>query len=239
MDNQKIETKKCKYCQVDIPKKAKICPNCKKKQGGALKWIIIVAVVLFILIAMSGGNDESDTKTENTTQKETINETKNVVKNETVSEIETTSEIETESEVKSEVVAIEQNNQITVGDSFENNGLKVTLNEASTDFTDYDNEYGWNTPEDGMKYIMASFTFENNSDSDKYVSIYDFDCYADNTTCEQEYSLDDSNFMNTNLSSGRNVSFKVYFSVPIDAQSIELEYETNYWSDKKVVIKLQ
>ena len=28
------ETKKCKYCQSDIPKKAKVCPVCKKKQGG-------------------------------------------------------------------------------------------------------------------------------------------------------------------------------------------------------------
>ena len=90
-----------------------------------------------------------------------------------------------------------------------------------------------------MKYIMASFTFENNSDTDKYVSIYDFDCYADNTTCEQKYSLDDNNFINANISSGRNVSFKVYFMVPIDAQSIELEYETSIWSNKKVVIKLQ
>ena len=26
------ETKKCKYCQSDIPKKAKVCPVCKKKQ---------------------------------------------------------------------------------------------------------------------------------------------------------------------------------------------------------------
>ncbi len=30
------ETKKCKYCQSEIDKKAKICPNCKKKQGGSL-----------------------------------------------------------------------------------------------------------------------------------------------------------------------------------------------------------
>ena len=26
-----METKTCKYCQTEIPKKAKICPNCKKK----------------------------------------------------------------------------------------------------------------------------------------------------------------------------------------------------------------
>lgn len=55
------ETKKCKYCQSDIPKKAKICPNCRKKQGGKGKIIALVIVILIIIIAIascfgSGGN---------------------------------------------------------------------------------------------------------------------------------------------------------------------------------------
>lgn len=41
--NEKSETKLCKYCQTEIPAKAKICPNCRKKQGGAtsglLRWL--------------------------------------------------------------------------------------------------------------------------------------------------------------------------------------------------------
>lgn len=40
MENKENEVKKCKHCQSDIPKKAKICPNCRKKQGGKLKFII-------------------------------------------------------------------------------------------------------------------------------------------------------------------------------------------------------
>ena len=180
-----------------------------------------------------GSNDDSTTQKADNSQKETVDATQKVVENETVSES------KSESESKVETTSTEQNNQIAVGDSFENNGLKVTLNEASIDFTDYNDDYGFNTPEDGMKYIMASFTFENNSDSDQYVSIYDFDCYADNATCEQVYTLDNSNFVNANISSGRNVSFKVYFTVPVNAESIELEYETSIWSNKKVIIKLQ
>ena len=35
------DTKKCKHCKSDIDKKAKICPVCKKKQGGALKFVLI------------------------------------------------------------------------------------------------------------------------------------------------------------------------------------------------------
>ena len=43
------KTKKCKHCQSDIPKKAKVCPACRKKQGGKAKWIIIVILVLLFL----------------------------------------------------------------------------------------------------------------------------------------------------------------------------------------------
>lgn len=40
--------KKCKFCQTDIPKKSKVCPNCKRtlKSHGCL--ITILAVVFFL-----------------------------------------------------------------------------------------------------------------------------------------------------------------------------------------------
>ena len=51
MENKENEVKKCKHCQSDIPKKAKICPNCRKKQGGKLKFIIawIFLIIIFSL----------------------------------------------------------------------------------------------------------------------------------------------------------------------------------------------
>lgn len=56
------ETKKCKHCKTEIPKDAKICPNCKKKQGGVLKWIIIAVVVLAVIgAALGGGNQDKNT----------------------------------------------------------------------------------------------------------------------------------------------------------------------------------
>lgn len=130
-------------------------------------------------------------------------------------------------------------NVVMVGGSFEKKGLKCTVTDADTDYTDYDNPYGLYSPADGMKYIRADFTFENTGNTDIYVSIYDFDCYADNVNCEQKYMTSDTDFMGGNISSGRQVSFDVVFEVPVDAESVELEYTANIWTSEKVIIKLQ
>lgn len=45
------ETKKCKYCQTDIPAKAKICPNCKKKveRNKVVTGIVALFAILFVI----------------------------------------------------------------------------------------------------------------------------------------------------------------------------------------------
>lgn len=217
MKNEGNGTKLCKHCQTEIPEKAKVCPHCRKKQkGGVLKWVIIAILALGVIGAVTSGGEDDNTEQAN---KENI-------------------EVDTNGKENDEGQKEEQN-ELTVGSTFEKNGLKITVNDASLDFTDYSDDYNMYSPADGMKYIMVSFTFENSGDSDAYVSIYDFDCYADNAACEQAYLPDESDFINTNLSSGRNISFQTYYSVPTDAQSIELEYETNVWTGEKKIIKLQ
>lgn len=53
-------TKLCKHCKTEIPKGAKVCPNCRKKQSGALKWVIIGIMAIGIIGAAAGGkNDDS------------------------------------------------------------------------------------------------------------------------------------------------------------------------------------
>ena len=53
------ETKLCKHCQTEIPKKAKICPNCRKKQGGIGKWIAIAVGVVLVLSLFGGGSGDT------------------------------------------------------------------------------------------------------------------------------------------------------------------------------------
>lgn len=63
MSNEK-QAKTCKHCQSEIPKKAKVCPQCRKKQkGGILKWILIVIVVIAIISAAAGGGKSKPEKT--------------------------------------------------------------------------------------------------------------------------------------------------------------------------------
>jgi len=51
--------KKCKYCQTEIDAKAKICPNCKKKQGPKiLRWVLLGLLALIIVSCVAGGGDD-------------------------------------------------------------------------------------------------------------------------------------------------------------------------------------
>lgn len=195
----------------------------KKKKGGCANYFGFICLV-FILIGWYSSKTEKKADTSKTQTEVHDDGFKTTMK-----------KVETSTEAPTPTPASE----ITVGSTFERDGLQITVNNADTNFQNYEDEYGYYTPSSGMKYVMASFTFTNTSKTDKYVSIYDFDCYADNQTCEQKYGLDNSDFINTNLSAGRTVSFNTYYEVPINANSIELEYTLNVWTDKKMKIILQ
>lgn len=51
-------TKVCKHCKTEIPKKAKVCPQCRKKQGGIMKWILLVFLAFILIGALAGGASE-------------------------------------------------------------------------------------------------------------------------------------------------------------------------------------
>lgn len=210
----KEKTKVCKHCKEEIDAKAKVCPHCQKKQGGKLKWVIIIIIVLAVLgMAMGGGDDDSSSTDSSKSTTATTAAKKETAKKEEAKE----------------------KDSVKVGESFENDGLKVTAKKA---------EFGYDageyfTPKDGCEYVAVDFTCENIAEKgDKYVSVSDCSCYADNSACEQQY-IGDSDFVNTNLSPGKNVSFTAYYEVPKDAKKVILEYRASFWTDKKVTINLK
>lgn len=52
--------KKCKYCQTEIDKKAKICPNCHKKQSHIVRWILLGLLAIIVIGAIAGGGGNKD-----------------------------------------------------------------------------------------------------------------------------------------------------------------------------------
>lgn len=65
------ETKKCKHCKSEIDKKAKVCPNCRRNQGGNAKFIIVGVIVVFIIAAALNNKNGEPQQTTNTTNDST------------------------------------------------------------------------------------------------------------------------------------------------------------------------
>lgn len=81
----KNKMKKCKYCKSEIDKKAKICPNCKKKQKGKKAIIIISIMIVFIMAIVIdsnngyNGTEINQNKVVNMGEKITVNDVDYVV----------------------------------------------------------------------------------------------------------------------------------------------------------------
>lgn len=64
------ENKKCKYCQSEIDKKAKICPNCRKKQNHTVRNIILGFIgFIFVCALILSNGDTAQVSTDNDTNK--------------------------------------------------------------------------------------------------------------------------------------------------------------------------
>ena len=179
-------------------------------------WIIIVFVGL-IIISSLGDNEDVPTQSDPSL-------------NSSTEQIET-SNIET-SPVES--TSIENDNIFYVGETIDANGLKITY-QAAEKWEGY-NQYL--KPAEGYQYIRIKLSVKNTASTDRYISSFEFTCYADGKKEEMNF-LGDKILEGGSLSSGRITEGYIYFSVPSNASEIEVEYETDFWSDKKAVLKVE
>ncbi len=219
--------KVCQKCGSTMDSSAKACPQCgapAKGKTGCIIGGVIAAVILIPLIANSS-NSDSDTKTTDTSSA-VVSTVSVAEENSTVAESKGEVKEESKEEVKEEV----PNNVYKVGETLETGKVKITFQSAE----DYTSDNMFIEPDEGNKYIRAYFVVENTGNTDTLVSSYDFDCYADDSAADTPL-LTDKMLSSTTLSPGRKAEGYVYYEVPQNAQKIEIEYETSYWTQKKAV----
>lgn len=205
---EKEKTKLCKYCQSEVPCKAKVCPHCQKKlKGGKLKWFIIVLIAILLIPSLGRKSTETDTPPK------------------TVSQLGTANGSRQQSNQSSAPVKTEY----SVGDTLQDGNLQIVYMSSG----DYIEENQFSQPKDGYKYIYLQFAFINTSDkSDAHISSFNFSAYADGYAADMYFGGGDT--LSATLSAGRSTSGYVYFTVPVDTSEIDVEYETNLFTEKKI-----
>lgn len=204
----KVKMIQCKACGAEIASTAKTCPKCgakNKKPFYKKVWFwILVAIVL--IGAIGGGSGQSS----NDTQK--------------IGEVNHQSSSEATTPASENVQTVYK-----VGDILHDGNMDI-IYVASGDYHE-DNEFL--QPEEGKKYIFLNFAFINTSTkNDASISSFSFACYADGYACDSYYGGKDN--LSATLSAGRSTSGSVYFQIPSDAKEIEVEYETNFFTEKKI-----
>lgn len=196
----------------------------QKKKGSCLKTALIVIAVIFVLLILIGvifgSGEESDVSSVNEAEETVVEDTGSDKSGDVVSE-----------DVEESADSEEVSNVFHVGDVVETDNLRITFVSAEQ----YQEENEFLQPKDGYEYWRFEFNFENISDTDQAVSsMMDWECYADNQKVDQTW-LGDESGLDATLSSGRTTQGSVYFEIPVDAESIELEYSISFWNSDKII----
>ncbi len=198
--NQQQETKTCKYCGSEIPKNAKICPNCRKKQSHKVRnTILIIIGVLLVLVvigAMFGGGGNNST---------------------TVVETET----ETSNDNNSSTATAPTEQNFTVGSTYSVDNIDVTLDSANISTGDE-----FNTPAEGMEYLILNWTIVNNSDEEFNTFDISFNAYVDGTKTEMAITGIGGGLNAADiLPAGTNVSGNRIYEVPVNWQECQVRVQ--------------
>ena len=180
---------------------------------GGLVCSIVGIITFFLAMFVFTSDDTNDTPKKVSSNEET--------------QIQATENHSTETTTEEKV-----NEPFKVGDTVETEDLRITFLKAEPYTDEYDE------PAKGHEFYKFEFEFVNISDSDQYVSSWDFNCYADGYDMESAYSSEDKD-LDATLSAGKKTKGVVCFEIPKDAKNISLEYETNYWSESKVCFEVK
>jgi len=185
------------------------------------KMLIIVAILGVLAIFGRMGSSESNPKSSADDGQRAAQE--QVAEQDQQAEQQAASESEPEPEPAPEVKSVYR-----VGDTLDDGGVQIVYAASG----EYAEENEFLQPEEGFKYIYLKLAFINTSKSDKSISMYSFDCYADGYAAEMYYGGDEG--LSATLSAGRSTMGYIYFKIPVDATEIEIEYTPNFFSSDKI-----
>lgn len=213
----------CKKCGTNYD--GAFCPNCGvpsnptkvKKPIYQKWWFWVILGIAAIAIIGSSGSNETPSQEDNQNPTPTVSANAN----------NNPSATETTPNTPSD-------NKYRVGDVVNANGLAITYVSAEK----WESGNTFLQPEDGYVYIRLKISAENKSTVDRYISSFEFACYADGKKESSSY-LGDNQLEGGTLSAGRKTEGYLYFTVPANAKTIEVEYETSFWTDKKAIFVVE
>lgn len=208
----------CPKCGKPYFSTLKVCPECgepRPKNTKKTVTIVLACVAAFLVIGVIGGLANG---------------------NEPVTEIETggipsSSNAQTNDSSSTE----SKESVINVGGTLQANDVKIEFLKVE----DWTSHNMFIEPKEGNKFIRAYFSFTNTGKADRMVGSWDFECYVDNAQIDSMLVAGDDALSTRTISAGRNLKGYLYYEVPKNASSIELEYETSWWTEKKAVFKIK
>lgn len=205
------KTKICKHCRTEIDSKAKVCPNCKRKQGGIVKYIVIGVIALIVIGAIAGGKDDKDEP------KKVANASANGEKSE---------------------VTEEKKDFYSVGEVVSLKDIETTLVNV-TEYNSTDNEFV--KPEDGKIFVLCEFEIANNSKDDINVSsAMSFEAYCDGYSINQSITglmADKSKSqLDGVVAAGKKMNGVIAYEIPVEYKEVEIKFQPSFWG-KKITYK--
>lgn len=211
---EKQGTKLCKHCKMEIPTGAKVCPHCRKKQSGALKWVIIAIIILAGIGAAAGGGDKV------TRVNSSGNES---------------------SQHQSDGANISDGAEeliFTVGETAELKNVQVTMTNVTESYGG-----AYNKPSDGNVFVLVEFEIANNSEKELAISSFmSFDAYQDGYSTNLSLSAlieKTGEQLDGSIAPGKKMKGSVGYEIPDNYKELEINFQLDAWSSQKIVFRYE